>query len=150
MIVIGCKARHEQNTHDATVEERTFVPEELDEVTVGPTENGTLVPKTLLTLLDMEEISTMHARCSKHLLDLNGNNRVTVTAHEISLNVVAALQTVLRSLEGWKSKCELSGGRLYVVRDGDRIEKDGWVLKLKSDGSSVPGIFCPGKRDGTP
>jgi hypothetical protein len=51
MIVIGCKAKHEQNTHDAKVEERRVVAEELDEVTVGPMENGLLVPKTLLTLL---------------------------------------------------------------------------------------------------
>jgi len=35
---------------DATVEERRVVAEELDEVTVGPTENGALVPKTLLML----------------------------------------------------------------------------------------------------
>jgi hypothetical protein len=85
-----------------------------------------------------------------HLLDCNRSNRVTITVNEISSGVAAVLQIVLPSLDNRESNGNSSRGHWDVIRDGDRVMKECWVLELNGDGSRVPIVGRPGNRRGTP
>jgi hypothetical protein len=73
---------------------------ELVVVTVAPTVNGALEPITELTLLCIEEIKD--DACSKsfvYLLDLDSLERISIAAHNISLNIEEAQRTILRGYD---------------------------------------------------